>query len=227
VQLSTNNQFIAAYSIHPNPTDTNTLIDHLKQVQAELGSTPSNITADAGYGSEENYQWLEKKKITAYVKHNQFDRDQNTQLSKKQRFRSDTFAYDKEKDQMICPSGKPMHNIGTSTNTTSTGYEQQLTRYQAEDCRWCPLRKQCHQQKGNRVIEVNHNLKRLKKKADKRLKTQKGIAKRKQRCHDTEPVFANIKHNHQFKRFKLRGKEKVMIEMGLLALAHNLRKKAA
>lgn len=34
---------------------------------------PANITADAGYGSEENYQWLENKRITAYVKHNYFD----------------------------------------------------------------------------------------------------------------------------------------------------------
>lgn len=51
--------------------------------------------------------------------------------------------------------------------------------------------------------------------------------KRKQRCFDTEPVFANIKYNHHFKRFMLRGTEKVTIETGLLALAHNLRKKAA
>jgi hypothetical protein len=89
------------------------------------------------------------------------------------------------------------------------------------------LRSECHQQKGNRIVEVNHNLKRLKQKADKRLKTKRGIQKRKQRCFDTEPVFANIKHNHHFKRFMLRGLEKVSIETGLLALAHNLRKKAA
>jgi len=42
-----------------------------------------------------------------------------------------------------------------------------------------------------------------------------------------EPVFANIKNNHHFKRFMLRGKPKVEIEAGLVALAHNLRKKAA
>lgn len=227
VQLSTNNQFIAAYSIHPNPTDTNTLIDHIAQARAELGSKPTNVTADAGYGSEENYQWLEDNKITAYVKHNQFDRDQSKRLSSKQPYRSDKLVYDEGKDQFICPSGKPMHQTGTYTSTTTTGYAQHYTTYQAEDCRWCPLRKQCHQQKDNRVIAVNHNLLRLKKKADKRLATKKGIAKRKQRCHDTEPVFANIKHNHQFKRFRLRGKAKVMTEMGLLALAHNLRKRAA
>jgi hypothetical protein len=39
-------------------------------------------------------------------------------------------------------------------------------------------------------------------------------------------VFANIKHIHGFNRFMLRGKQKVAIETGLLALAHHLRKKA-
>jgi hypothetical protein len=77
------------------------------------------------------------------------------------------------------------------------------------------------------VIDVNHNWNRLKQKAEKRLKSKRGIQKRKQRCFDTEPVFADIKHNHHFKRFMLRGIEKVGIETGLLALAHNLRKKIA
>jgi hypothetical protein len=40
-------------------------------------------------------------------------------------------------------------------------------------------------------------------------------------------VFGNIKNNHKFTRFMLRGKNKVTIEFGLLALAQNLRKKAA
>ncbi|WP_438940068.1 transposase, partial [Chitinophaga hostae] len=40
-------------------------------------------------------------------------------------------------------------------------------------------------------------------------------------------VFGNIKQNHHFRRFMLRGIEKVEIETGLLALAHNLRKKIA
>ena len=44
---------------------------------------------------------------------------------------------------------------------------------------------------------------------------------------DVEPVFAKIKQKHGFRRFMLRGKEKVEIEWGLLAIAQNLRKKAA
>jgi hypothetical protein len=40
-------------------------------------------------------------------------------------------------------------------------------------------------------------------------------------------VFGNIKSNHKFNRFMLRGKGKVNIEVGLSALAQNLKKKAA
>ena len=60
----------------------------------------------------------------------------------------------------------------------------------------------------------------------KLLNTVKGIKLRKQRCYDVEPVFAEIKHNKKFKRFMLRGVEKVEIEVGLLAIAHNLKKMA-
>lgn len=56
------------------------------------------------------------------------------------------------------------------------------------------------------------------------LNTERGIKLRKQRPHDVETVFAQIKSNKGFRRFNLRGTKKVEIETGLLALAHNLRK---
>ncbi|MDN5202553.1 transposase, partial [Fulvivirgaceae bacterium BMA10] len=39
--------------------------------------------------------------------------------------------------------------------------------------------------------------------------------------------FGNIKQNKGFRRFMLKGIKKVEIEAGLLAIAHNLNKKAA
>ena len=226
VQISTNNQYIASYSIHQRTTDTTTLIPHLEQHTSDYGK-PANITADAGYGSEENYRWLERKRITGYVKHNYFDRDQNGNIRSKKPYTVDKLTYDPEKDLYCCPSGQPMDNIGTRNPRTGTGFGQTITLYRARSCEGCPLRSQCHQQQGNRIIQVNHNLNRLKQLAEKRLKSKRGIKKRKQRCHDVEPVFGNIKHNHGFKRFMLRGLDKVNVEMGLLALAHNLRKRAS
>ncbi|MCF7568079.1 transposase, partial [Sabulilitoribacter arenilitoris] len=41
---------------------------------------------------------------------------------------------------------------------------------------------------------------------------------------DLEAVFGNIKHNMNFKRFMLRGIDKVNVEIGLVAMAHNLKK---
>jgi len=41
-----------------------------------------------------------------------------------------------------------------------------------------------------------------------------------------EAVFGNVKYNHGFKRFLLRGLEKTEIEAGLISLAHNIRKMA-
>ena len=227
VQVSTNNQFIASYSIHQNTTDTNTLIDHLINYIQQYNNQPETVTADAGYGSEENYQHLEEKNITAYIKHNQFDRHQNENICSKTPFSPDKLHYNKEKDCYICPMGQPMKNTGVVSKATVTGFKQTYTRYMAVNCDGCPLRGVCHAAKGNRKIEVNHNLKRLKQKADALLLSEDGVAHRKQRPCDVEPVFGNIKNNHHFKRFMLRGIEKVSVETGLLALAHNLRKKVA
>ncbi|RYF37523.1 MAG: IS5/IS1182 family transposase, partial [Chitinophagaceae bacterium] len=227
LQISTNNQFIASYSLHQNTTDTNTLTDHIGQHIKEYKVKPSAITADAGYGSEENYQWLEKKGITAYVKHNQFDRNQSETIRQKNPYSSDKLLYDEQKDQFRCPSGKSMRNVGSYTKKTTTGFEQTIDVYQTTRCGQCPLQAACNPGKDSRKIQINHNLRRLKQQADKRLTSKRGIEKRKRRCYDTEPVFANIKHNHHFKRFMLRGIKKVNVETGLLALAHNLRKKTA
>jgi transposase len=227
VQISTNNQIIASYSIHQKTTDTNTLTAHLNQHEKDFGQKPQVVTADAGYGSEENYQYLEDNNITGYVKHNQFDRQQNETIRDKKPFATDKLYYNKEKDCYYCPMGQPMNNIGTTTKKTSTGFKQHITIYQARNCEGCPLRGVCHKAKGNRTIEINHNLKRLKHQADELLLSEEGQRHRKQRPCDVEPVFGNIKNNHHFKRFMLRGIEKVSIETGLLALAHNLRKRAA
>src|ERR1700761_9548848 len=227
VQISTNNQFIASYSLHPNPTDTRTLIPHLQQHIKAFKQKPANITADAGYGSEQNYQWLEDKGITAYVKHNEFDRDQRHKKREKKPYAVDKFIYNPLTNRYSCPAGKSMKKVEERIKPNYSGFEQLLTRYQSKNCSGCPLRSQCNPDFAYRTIEVNLNWHRLKQKAQKRLKTKRGVQKRKQRCFDTEPVFAQLKHNHHFRRFLLRGIDKVTVEMGLLALDHNLRKRAA
>ncbi|SEN69439.1 Transposase DDE domain-containing protein [Paenibacillus sophorae] len=67
VQAGTENQFIVGYSVHQRPTDTRCLIPHLKQLQKRLGQLPKTVVADAGYGGEENYAYLEEENCEALV----------------------------------------------------------------------------------------------------------------------------------------------------------------
>ena len=227
VQISTSNQFIVDYSLHPNPTDTTTLPKHIEQYKIIYNQYPQSITADAGYGSEENFQYLEDNTIEGYVKYSSFDKQQSANHYKKNPFATEQLYYNEQRDCYYCPMGQTMNCIGSYQRQTSTGFKQTIKKYQAQNCNGCPLRGVCHNSKYNRVIEVNHNLNRHKAIAKQKLNTEQGIEKRKQRCHDVEPVFGNIKSNHKFNRFMLRGKRKVTIELGLLALAQNPRKKTA
>lgn len=225
LQLSTYDQFILQYTLHQTTNDTNTLKEHLAEFEKHLHQLPNELTADAGYGSEQNYALLEEKDIEAFVKDPSFDREQKGK--RKNEFHPSQLYYNKEKDCYYCPMGQEMKNIGKGKRKTANGYQQTYMYYQAQRCYGCPLRGVCHKAKGNRIIEVNHRLNHLKEKARQRLLSEKGIKHRKKRPADVEPVFANIKHNKNFKRFMLRGKLKVEIETGLIALAHNLRKMAA
>ena len=126
VQISTNNQFIADYTIHQKTTDTTTLIRHLDAHEKQYNKTPEVVVADAGYGSEENYQALDEKQITAYVKHNQFDRQQNKNIQNKKLFATDKLYYNKEQDCYYCPMGQRMDSAGTTLRKTTTGFLQTL-----------------------------------------------------------------------------------------------------
>jgi transposase len=227
LQISSNNQYIVNYSLHQTTADTTTLQPHTEIYKKQYRAAPEVIVTDAGYGSEENYQYLQNNQIENYVKYNYFDKEQRSKKNKKHPFTPDTLHYNKEKDYYVCPMGQHMHAIGIHQTKTKTGFIQTTHRYQAANCTGCPLRGICHKAKGNRIIEVNHALNKYKEQVRENLNSEQGIYHRKKRPCDVEPVFANIKNNHQFKRFMLRTKSKTEIEAGLLALAHNLRKKAA
>lgn len=226
-QISTNNQYIINYSLHQTTADTTTLQTHLEMYRLNYGQNPDVVTADAGYGSEQNYAWLEENNIENYVKYNYFDKDQSNKADKKYPFKTDTLFYNEGHDFYVCPMGQKMELIAEYDTKTKSGFKQRIKRYQAVNCEGCPLRGACHKAKGNRTIEINHQLRQYKIEVRKKLNSDQGIYHRKKRPCDVEPVFGNIKNNHHFKRFMLRSKHKVEIEAGLLAIAHNLRKKVA
>ena len=225
-QISTSNQFVVNYTNHFNPTDTKTLIPHLEEFEKQFETLPKELTADAGYGSEENYEYLEGKQVEAYVKYNYFHMEQHKKGKATPDFHQDKLYYNKDDDFYICPMGQKMNKIGIRKTSNERGFIQELHLYQAQNCKACPLKCVCHKSKNNRTIQVNHKLKRYKIKAKQLLLSKKGLKHRSQRPVDVEAVFGNIKQNKKFTRLNLRGNEKIEIEIGLVYLSHNLLKYA-
>lgn len=222
-QISTENQIITHYSIHQTPGDTRTFKSHLEGFKNQYGSHSTTVVADAGYGSEENYEYLEENNIEGFVKYNYFHKEQKRAFEKNA-FLAENLYYNNQEDYFICPMGQHMTNIGESKKTTENGYVSKVTRYQAKNCTGCPLRGLCYKAVGNRIIEVNHRLRKLKKKAREKLLSEHGLYHRSKRPIEPEAVFGQIKYNNKFNRFTLKGLIKVEIEFGLIAIAHNLRK---
>lgn len=222
-QISTDNQYITHYSIHQNPTDTTTLEKHLDGFEAAYQTQSKEVVADAGYGSEENYELLKSKEITPYVKYNYFHKEQKRSY-KKDPFLVANLYYNPHQDYYVCPMGQHMENIGQGKRTSANGYEATVSYYEAKRCEGCPLRAMCHQAKGNRRIEVNHRLNELKQEAKDLLTSEIGLKHRSKRPIEVEAVFGQLKSNNKFNRFTMTGLPKVNLEFGLMAIGHNLRK---
>lgn len=224
LQISSENQFITDFALFPNPTDTLTLIPFINSFLGRYHRFPSVVVADSGYGSEENYRFMDEAGMDAYVKYNRFHLEQRPRY-KANPFGSDSFHYNADKDYFVCPMGQHMTRVGLFHSKTASGYQSESVRYRAQNCRGCPLRCLCYKAKGDRrAIEVNRRLRGYKQKARELLTSKEGIKHRGRRCMEPEAVFGQIKADMGYRRFRHFGKDKVSMDFAFLAIAFNLKK---
>ncbi|HSQ17235.1 MAG TPA: IS1182 family transposase [Anaerolineales bacterium] len=230
VQMGTENQFVVGFSVHGRAGDTSCLIPHLEGMRTQLGRLPDNVVADAGYGSEENYAYLEQHGLGNFVKYNTFYQDthhyRKPEVIRQHQFRAENFDYDPERDEFICPAQQRLHFQYASRYTTDNGYVTNRRNYECDQRSQCPFKLQCTRAKGNRRIRISFRLLEYRRQARANLTTQAGQRLRAKRSTDVETVFGSIKQNMGFRRFHLRGLEKVKTEWGLVSIAHNMRKLA-
>lgn len=224
LQISAENQFITDFALFPNPTDTLTLIPFFNSFLDRYGHLPSVAVADSGYGSEENYRFMDEAGMEAYVKYNRFHLEQRPRY-KPNPFHHDNFHYNADEDYYVCPMGQHMTRIGTAHSKTASGYRSENARYRAQNCKGCPLRCMCYKAKGDRrIIEVNHRLNKYKKKARELLTSEDGLKHRGRRCIEPEAVFGQMKFNMAYRRFRHFGKDKVTMDFAFFAIAFNIKK---
>ena len=161
--------------------------------------------------------------MEAYVKYNYFHKEQRPRYTPNP-FSPASLYYNKEQDFYVCPMGQHMKRIGMKRTLTSNGFVTYSVRYQAERCDGCPLRGSCFKARGNRIIEVNHQLQHYKQKARELLTSEEGIKHRGRRCIEPEAIFGQTKYNKAYKRFRHFGKDKVNMDFAFFAIAFNIGK---
>ncbi|WP_143812496.1 IS1182 family transposase, partial [Paenibacillus sp. VTT E-133291] len=226
VQIGTENQFILAYSLHQRPTDTRCFLPHLEHVKTTLGKFPQTVIADAGYGSEENYAYLEKEKIQGVVKYGNYHKEKS-KAWKENVGKIENWTYDKAEDTWKCPVGQTLYFRKESKEVLESGYEIRKRHYRSPSCEGCPMKERCTKAEGNREVVVSLERLRYQNQAREILRSEEGYDLSVRRMTEPESVFGQLKNNRGFRRFLLRGMEKVTLEVGWLSLAHNLLKQAA
>jgi transposase len=225
VLIGSEQQYITGFSVHQNPNDGTCFKEHLATLEQQAPKLPENIVADAIFGKEENYELLEGKEINSYLKYPSFHKEQTIKY-RNNPFLKDHFPYHAETDSYTCPNGQHLTYQSTREQTNEkTGYTSIAKVYECKTCAGCPFALQCKKKEdANRTISVNYKLNEYKEQARNNLLSPEGVKKRKKRSCDVEPCFGDIKHNMKFRRFHLIGKKKVTSEIGIVFIAHNLRK---
>ena len=223
LQIGTENQFILDFGLFQTPGDPTTMKPLFRSFFERYGKLPGTAVADSGYGSEENYEFMEQSGIEAYVKYNWFHREQRMHYAPDP-FSQQALYYNEKEDYYVCPTGQQMTRIGTVRKKTDSGHVAEYAQYKAQRCEGCPLSESCRNGKQNKIIEVNHKLKEYRRKACERLLSEEGVRHRGRRCIEPEAVFGQMKYDMGYKRFRHFGLDKVTMDFAFFAIAFNLKK---
>jgi len=125
----------------------------LKDAEQHLKFKYKNITADAGYESEENYLFLEANNQIAFIK------PANYEISKTRKYKNDigkieNMEYDKISDFYTCKNNRKLTVSHIRHNKTKTGYVSEKTIYTCENCSDCPCKSDCIKGNGLRMYSL-------------------------------------------------------------------------
>ena len=203
----------------------------LKDAEQHLKFKYKNITADAGYESEENYLFLEANNQIVFIKL------ANYEISKTRKYKNDigkieNMEYDKISDFYTCKNNRKLTVSHIRHNKTKTGYVSEKTIYTCENCSDCPYKSDCI--KGNncktplgertKVLQVAKTFIKHRKEDLERIISDEGVLYRMNRSIQAEGSFGDIKQDMQFRRYLSKGSANVLAESTLLAIARNINK---
>jgi len=223
MQIGVEGEYIVGVDISSERSDQLTFIPFLKKLNENLSQRFQNITADAGYESEENYVYLETTKQNTFIK------PQTYESMKKRSFKNniskrENMIYDEIKDEYTCHNNKKLNVIGEYIRKSKSGYEADVTVYECEDCYGCQYKPRCTKAKGNKKLTVSKKFIQKRLKSLGNITSLQGIMLRTNRSIQVEGAFGVLKEDYGFRRFLCRGKKNVKTEFTLLCFGYDINK---
>ena len=231
LQIGVDSEYVTWVTVGPERTDTTTLPTFLDEVKQYIGHTYTNIVADSGYESEENYIYLENNNQLSFIK------PANHEVSKTKRYRTDiskkeNMEYDAQNDFYICKNGRKLIASGQKKVKSKTGYQTKKTIYICESCSYCPYKSKCIKGNNSKIpleertkrLEISKTFQEKRQNSLENILSDDGIKLRVNRSIQAEGAFADIKGDMEFRRFLTRGNKNVLAESILLAMSHNVNK---
>ncbi len=218
IQMATDNGYILNSTISNKATDTN-LLEEMLETLEEKNAVKSNtvILADPGYGSKDNFEMLEEKKLDYVIPH------MTHRHESKRKYQKNPCTIDKfkiiEHEYAICPNGKRLKYIEEKKTTSVNGRESLKQIYKRNDCGNCPLKEKCT--KGKKTKILTYDAKWQKRKQQEKRNFNQRIEEYKLR-YIVEQNIGILKHCHKLSRFRHIGMEMNLSTWNLQAIAANL-----
>jgi len=223
VQIGVESEYVVGVGIFQDRNDIATLIPMLDEMYKKLGTRYTNVIADSGYESEENYLYLDEKVQIPYIKPQTYEKWKKRSF-KKDISKRENMTYCEETDTYICANGMALKPVSIGHRKSATGYISEISMYECEDCSGCQHKEKCTKAKGNRRMQVSKTFIEKRQVSYENITTEHGTKLRMNRSIQVEGAFGVLKNDYAFNRFLTRGKSSVKTEFILLCFGYNINK---
>lgn len=222
VQVGVADEYIAVVDVNQYRSDMDCFVPLMERFNQTYGFYPKYPTADAGYGSYNNYIYCEQHGMEKYMKFPMFKKETKDKDYRDNPFRAVNFKIDNDGD-LVCPNQKKFH-FAYRRKVYGNQYGRQNEFYVCEDCSGCPYSEQCKKTDKNRTVLINEELTAMHKEVINNLESIHGALLRMNRSIQAEGTFGILKKDRSYKRIVRRGIDSVRLEIFLVSIGHNLYK---
>jgi transposase len=211
------NDIVTHIQVNVQHNDAAVLWPAVEGSRETTGEKHSEVEADAGFASMENYERLEAEGQQALIPDSHMEVEEQDATARGEYDRS-KFHYRERSDSYRCPAGEILRKTGTVEV-----HGRLRDRYEnPRACVGCPHHTRCARGSHRRVFRDQNEEVRERMRA--KLHGKRAHQRYNKRAHAAESPYGNVKWNLKFRAVMRRGREKVLMEVALLFMLHNILK---